>query len=710
MCDDPRAHGHGGAAVLDGPDRPPYRTRRSFLATGASAAAGALLLGNGNTAAAARELPQHVPPGLTRPGRLADFTREAVGTPAFSMAMHVHGSSSEEEGSVDSQLFQASSNGLDVLWWTDHDGRLGGGDEGSGYRQTVHFLGFTDPAPSVPAGQGKPWTWLKVHNTPDNVNCSAAFVTNPVTPNDPGGGSLQVSAQATSGQRKAGLPGSFGVEANTQAAGWNIRMNIWEQVLTVDVLALPGWTEADGYQEMLIASSYHQAYGGFPGGDYDISYRFVPGTGAPGYGYQVIAGVVTGIVTVPLGGPGGGGVTLTPAASGGWVTAACTPSLDIPGLFPAIPDPRDFALWNLTFNAVSYTAAIVAGCFGFLRFTRPLSGADLFAQQASIGATLGALPQYAGVVQQYGVEWSGYLPHANGYGPALQTVPGLAIPSYEGVTSAKKYLVLLASVIATALGNGMAVSYNHPFGYSSGPALPQSAQDSLLATVAASLLPSGGKPAALGCTILEVGYNLRSGVDLAHHVALWDVMSRNAVFLTANATNDDHHGQNWYGDVNNWFTAAWAASSGQSDLLTALAAGRVWLASLSGGFAGPLAWLDLLVDGFAPMGSATVSTALTRQLSVIAAGIPAGGSVQVLQGAVDYAGTSGLASNATVIASYPDTAFAGGSVTMPVSTSADSYVRTQVLAADGVTIVGLSNPVWLLQNVPPNGIPAARMA
>ena len=27
-----------------------------------------------------------------------------------------------------------------------------------------------------------------------------------------------------------------------------------------------------------------------------------------------------------------------------------------------------------------------------------------------------------------------------------------------------------------------------------------------------------------------------------HHVALWDIMSRNALFFTGNGTNDDHSG------------------------------------------------------------------------------------------------------------------------------------------------------------------------
>ncbi len=48
----------------------------------------------------------------------------ADGTSAFSMATHIHSSFSEQSGSMDSQLFQATKNSVDVLWWTDHDHRM----------------------------------------------------------------------------------------------------------------------------------------------------------------------------------------------------------------------------------------------------------------------------------------------------------------------------------------------------------------------------------------------------------------------------------------------------------------------------------------------------------------------------------------------------------------------------------------------------------
>jgi hypothetical protein len=121
--------------------------------------------------------------------------------------------------------------------------------------------------------------------------------------------------------------------------------------------------------------------------------------------------------------------------------------------------------------------------------------------------------------------------------------------------------------------------------------------------------------------------------------------------------------------------------------------------------------LNLAVDGECPMGSVSLSSLTSRQLSVTAVGVPPGGQVQVLQGAVDYAGTNGLTSNAQSVATYSDTELAagGGQVTLSVDTSSESYARTVVMDATG-TVVAASNPVWMLSSTPSNGIPAPRQA
>ena len=144
-------------------------------------------------------------------------------------------------------------------------------------------------------------------------------------------------------------------------------------------------------------------------------------------------------------------------------------------------------------------------------------------------------------------------------------------------------------------------------------------------------------------------------------------------------------------------------------MTAALAAGQAWCGSLSEFGSG--ASLNLLADGSCPMGSVSLSSLPQRVLTVGATGVPAGGSLLVLQGAVDYAGTGDPADNTQVVASYSgaDLAGSGGQETLTVDTTSESFARLQVTDATGTTVAA-SNPVWMLQKAPPNGIPAPRQA
>jgi hypothetical protein len=612
-------------------------TRRDVLHGGAALAAAAVLARRGS-----------------RPGRpvLRQVRRSAGpigygGATAYSMAMHIHSSFSEQSGSMDAQLFQAARNAVDVVWWTDHDHRM----DGLGYASVMHFTGTSE------AG----WNWVGKHST--GLKGSAAqFVSSPSSPNDPvAGGSMYLAAAA-----KAGVSSAYaGLYANTKPAGWNIRDNINGQSLSVDVLLNTGW--ARGYLELLISSSYHPA-----GGFYTLSYRMVPRSGP----VTRAASGSLGIITVPVSSP--------------WQTVTVTPEQDIAAIWPSV-DPRDFALWDLQLNAVS-TGDAVSGYFDYLRFSRTLTGGELFAQQQDMMAALAA--SYPGVTQRQGLEVSRELPHLNWFGGS-----NLAVPTYAGVANnAKAYLGYVQKTIIPQIhqGGGLA-SYNHPYGYADGPAQSQSAQDALLSQLAATLIANK----VIGCDLLEVGYNLRQGVDLAHHIGLWDVLSRHALFVTGNGTSDDHFGQNWAGLQNNWVSAAWSASTGQADLLAALAAGRSWCGAIS--YAGAL---DMLVDGSVPMGSVSVSGVSSRNLQLTATGLPSGGSAQLVQGTVDYAGST---PDTVVAASWTDTELAagGGQASTAADTTAESFIRPQVLDAAG-NVIATGNPVWLLHNTPPGGIPAPR--
>jgi hypothetical protein len=629
-------------------------SRRHFLGATAGIAA---------AAAALRRIPRL---SLRSPKRAVT----ADGTSAYSMAMHIHSSFSEQSGSMDSQLFQAASNAVDVLWWTDHDARMDGID----YRRTVHFTSLTKEVGGP--GEGGPWIWTKAESGPLTSVSGGGIVEKPCSPNDPVvGGSLSLIAKSSTT-----ATAKYGYYADCYPAGWNYRDNLTGQSLTIDVLLDGGWKE--GYLELLVATSHHEAAGGQPAGDYTLSYRFVP----PGTPASRVANGIQGVITIPV---------IAPISETPWCTVTIAPSNDIAALWPDI-DYRDFALFGLTLSAVSNSDR-VAGHFDYLRFTRNISGEAFLEQQIDMGVTLAS--QYPSVVQRQGLEVSWQLPHVNWFGGAV------VIPDYGSTTRATYPSYLLNTAVPQIHAAGGLVSYNHPYGYAERPALAPAQQDALLAQVATTLLPTATTPAALGADLLEVGYNLRQGVDLYHHLALWDVMSRNAVFLTGNGTSDDHFGQNWSGLRNNWVTSVWAASTAEADLLTSLAGGRSWCGSLSE-YRGSL---DLLVDGSCPMGSVSVSSATLRLLVASATGIAPGGSLQVLQGPVDYAGRAGLAANTELIGAYSATDLASGSIAQWIDNTGGSFIRTQVLNSAGA-IVSVSNPIWLLRMPPPGGIPIQRAA
>jgi hypothetical protein len=296
---------------------------------------------------------------------------------------------------------------------------------------------------------------------------------------------------------------------------------------------------------------------------------------------------------------------------------------------------------------------------------------------------------YPAVVQRQGLEISKFNPHINWFGGPV------VLGDYTGVTSGSSYMSYARQQVGYIHSVGGVASYNHPFG-NGGSLLSVPAQDAKVSQVAATLLANN----LLDTDIIEVGYPVRGGCDLAHHVALWDVLSRNGRFVTGNGTTDDHFGQNWLGLKNNWFTSVWAASTAESDLVDALRSGRVWSASLSR-FRGTL---DLVADGGCPMGSVSVSGVSQRLLQVVATKVPSGGSVRVVRGVCDYTGTT---PNTATVASYSASEMAGGSVSMTVDTNRSCFVRTEVLNSTGV-VVALSNPIWLLREQPPGGIPLAQ--
>jgi hypothetical protein len=283
--------------------------------------------------------------------------------------------------------------------------------------------------------------------------------------------------------------------------------------------------------------------------------------------------------------------------------------------------------------------------------------------------------------------------HLNGY-PASQFIPDQALNTPATLDE------FYRRAVAEIHDRGGLLSWNHPFGAEIGAPLSAAEQATKRRRVFDSMLSKG----LYGADIIEVGYAVRGQVDTAAHLALWDTFSRRARPLTGNGVNDDHDAVAWGTLANGFSTGIWSGTTDHASLMAGLRSGRAFTAH-TGRFRAAV--LDLLVDGAVPMGSMTVSGAVSRRLEIQAANLPSNSRVALVAGPVDYTGRDPAT---TVLESIPASSFGSSAiVSRSIDTSRSCFVRTQVHDSTG-GIIGVSNPVWLLREVPPGGIPAARAA
>ncbi|SDK36862.1 Tat (twin-arginine translocation) pathway signal sequence [Nonomuraea maritima] len=585
------------------------------------------------------------------------YAGDAVTPRPVSMAMHIHASWSEGAGSMQGHLEQATKAGIDVMWWTEHDFRMAE----HGYPGLIHMNG---PSEQV---NGVEWKWAEQRQGTlassevlwDKAMASPGDETTP--------GSVRLSA--TSAGRDEAAVRISGTGANTVH-----QRSLYDQTIELDVF--PAEVSPHAYLAVVISTSWRPATAGRPAGQYKLTY-IVDGT-------QGKARKASGLE----------GVVHLPARQGRWNTLRFSPEEDLKRFWPDL-ESRDAAMLSLTLGAVSTKERRAEGWFDLLRISRPTRSADDVLQvQADLMA--GYAHRFPAVRQYQGLEVSLFKPtHFNWFGPRI-TMPEFAKPQPVANPDPKAALSAVEMIHST----GGLVSYNHPFGTSHPAELSPAEQDALRASVAKTVLADR----AMGCDILEVGYPSRGGVDLDRHAQVWDVCSRNAIFLTGTGVSDDHSGQNWLGQDSNFVTWAHAPSRELPDLLAALASGRVFFGDPAR-FSGVV---DLQVDGSAPMGSVTTSTAATRNVRAILTGLPADGVVRVVQGTVDLAGPD-KPEPGTTFTEMPASQWAPGYVDLPIDTWSPRFVRIEVRDRTG-QVLALSNPVWLLRDTPAEGIPAPRRA
>ena len=314
------------------------------------------------------------------------------------------------------------------------------------------------------------------------------------------------------------------------------------------------------------------------------------------------------------------------------------------------------------------------------------------------------------VTQYVGYEISHFKaqPHINGY------APGITVVDYTG----RSFSDTLYYAIDHVRSHGGAVSLNHVFGPQP-PDPPESPEDR--AARLQFTKRSNIKSRLLGVDVLEVGYRWRGGMNLWEHVSFWDAMNANAVFVSGNGITDSH-GRGWphiYGwqaaasgdsTTNNFTTWFWTENLAEADFVKAMKNGRAY-------FGDPYRFsgtVDLgTLDGFR-MGQIVLTDRTQHDVVVEATGLPAGAQVRFLQGEIrEYVGPAWPTYSDVnflrdeFLPGIPvDGAFAD---TVTVDTTLPSFVRVELYDAQSDELA-FSNPIHFVTTVPQNGIRPERIA
>ncbi|MFN8180067.1 MAG: T9SS type A sorting domain-containing protein [bacterium] len=292
--------------------------------------------------------------------------------------------------------------------------------------------------------------------------------------------------------------------------------------------------------------------------------------------------------------------------------------------------------------------------------------------------------------------------HMNAYAPHLQLI------DYGSHVFGDSLYYVVDQVHAQ---NGL-VSYNHPWGIGIYGDLNETPQHKALRILDAKQGLLGNR--MYGCDLLEVGYRARMGINLAGHMDLWDCLNANEVFSTGLGVTDTH-GSSWsigwapwqpnafY--ENNYLTWVWATGTSEVPMLKGLGSGRCY-------FGDPYRWnasMDLVTtDGF-PMGRVVLTDKSSHDVIFQVTNVPDDVEVRLKQAeirrnqGIAYTTVNWLREE-TITGNVTNHVFTD---TVTVDTTLPTFVRFEVWHQGEEW--AFSNPIHFERSVPPGGIMARRL-
>jgi hypothetical protein len=215
--------------------------------------------------------------------------------------------------------------------------------------------------------------------------------------------------------------------------------------------------------------------------------------------------------------------------------------------------------------------------------------------------------------------------------------------------------------------------------------------------------------------MLEVGYRVRGGIVLEDHLDTWDTVTGNGIYVTGNGVTDSHGTTPFNGwgpwqptapHENNFTTWLYAKEISEIEFIRAMLGGRAFFGDPNL-FEGTL---DLsTAEGF-PMGRVILTDRAQHDLLVHIEPVPADVQVRLLQGEIRTSGPQYLVVNflrdEVLSGTVAGEAF---SDTVALDTTLPSFTRIEVRSGEGEEWA-FSNPIHLIRELPSLGIPPLRVA
>ena len=338
-----------------------------------------------------------------------------------------------------------------------------------------------------------------------------------------------------------------------------------------------------------------------------------------------------------------------------------------------LPEGLDNALTGIQFGITVHEGA-ARWNMDNLQLEVAVSGDPLLALQESW------TDFYPALASHVSAEISYYVPHFNSY------TPQRFLLDYTTVTEDN----YVADALDETHRRQGALSLNHPLGFGFIPYPPEYLEDEI-------------QHRLFGADLLEAGYRFRSGSDLRQHLAFWDRALAEGIPVSGIGVTDAHgsgRGNGFTRDENNFATwLGWFGGINDSpavdpasrdSLIDALLAGRLV-------FGDPLLFhgsLRLDMDQIHGPGAVVIGPARVHTVVVHGEKLPAGGRADlVLDGRVHKTVPIDAAGRVQLEADLPATAQA---------------VRAEIWDSRGEPVV-FTNAILLLRDLPPEGIPAARL-